>query len=44
MYDIYMKVIRFLDSAAESGRLSEETYRKICRENALGLLAREAGA
>ncbi|MBQ7182408.1 MAG: amidohydrolase [Clostridia bacterium] len=44
MYDIYQKMSDFLDDAAGSGRISESTYRKICRDNALGILAREAGA
>lgn len=37
-YDIYEKICAFLEDAAAAGNISESTYRKICRENALGLL------
>ncbi len=37
MYDIYQKVMHFLDSSAGNGYISIETYRKICRDNALEL-------
>ena len=43
MYDTYQKVSDFLDDAVENGHISEDTYLKICRENALAILNREAG-
>lgn len=40
-YDAYKKVADFLEEGRLSGKLSEENYRKICRENALKLLGRK---
>lgn len=37
-YDIYQRVVDFLDEGEKTNRISEENYRKICRENALRLL------
>ena len=40
-YDAYQNVVDFLEEGRASGKLSEENYRKICRENALKLLGRK---
>jgi len=37
-YDIYQKIADFMERIAIEERIGEETYRKICRENALRLL------
>lgn len=38
-YDTYDRVRHFLEQAVDTGSLTEENYRKICRDNALRLLA-----
>ena len=40
-YDAYKNLADFLEEGRLSGKLSEENYRKICRENALKLLGRK---
>ena len=40
-YDIYERVVDFLDEGAASGRIRAEDYQKICRGNALRLLKGE---
>lgn len=42
-YDIYSQVASFLEEGAQSGRISEQDYRRICRENALRLIDFGAG-
>lgn len=37
-YDIYQRVVDFLEDGRKNRRITEENYRKICRENALRLL------
>ncbi len=37
-YDVYARVVAFLEKGLAEGKISEETYRKICRENALRLI------
>lgn len=37
-YDIYQRVVNFLEEGRLHGKISETNYRKICRENALRLL------
>lgn len=37
-YDIYEKVVAFLEEGLTSGKISADTYAKICRENALRLI------
>ena len=37
-YDVYQNVVDFLDDGLAAGKISEESYRKICRENALRLI------
>lgn len=37
-YDIFQRVVDFLEDSLAKGKITEENYRKICRENALRLI------
>ena len=44
IYDKPNPLSHYLDEAVEGGRISQQTYNKICRENALALLERQEEA